>query len=585
MELNKWQWLNSLRIKLIMSVMIMTLPLVCMLIYNNIYAIDVVRGKVSDSYKSTLDLYIDQLDTNLNDIDAYMNSVASSFDLLSLSLVQSDEDYYLSKVSLNNKLYKDIALYRSNSGFFVYAGNREDYMAVPNGEYDESLESENIQSYVIDLINRHYETEVFTNSWQVFRIGQQYYLVDIVKAGNAYMGAWINTDHLITPVRSLAAGNEGEILLSDDLGNSITRTNIYKPEIDIGEGLQNFNDSYYLSGDERKYLVVSSHSERIGFSLVALIPDKHILANLPYLQRIIWFITIATVIFIPTGLYLMRKIFLVPLNKVLLAMRKVRNGDWGVRVNMNRDSDEFVILGESFNSMMTEIQTLRVNVYEEQLNKQREELQRLQLQINPHFFLNSLNIVYNLAKVKNHDLIMEMSMSLIHYFRYLFRSNTSFVKLQSELDHTQNYLRIQSLRFPSQLTWNIDAPNYLMDIPVPPLLIQSFVENTIKHAITMDDPVDITIKLDLLVDPLEGSRIFIEIRDNGCGFDEEILMELQAGRSVVNDEGEHTGIWNIQRRLGLLYGDHANISFANDSAGGAVVTIIVPVKGDEEAFL
>src|SRR5690606_22194069 len=108
-----------------------------------------------------------------------------------------------------------------------------------------------------------------------------------------------------------------------------------------------------------------------------------------------------------------------------------------------------------------------------QINKQREELQRLQLQVNPHFYLNSLNIVYNLAKVKNYNLIMEMSSALSNYFRFLFRNNTSFVKLRDELEHTRNYLYIQTLRFPEQLKWSINSPEYFNDVPVPPLIVQS----------------------------------------------------------------------------------------------------------------
>ncbi len=85
-------------------------------------------------------------------------------------------------------------------------------------------------------------------------------------------------------------------------------------------------------------------------------------------------------------------------------------------------------MGGAFNAMMSEVERLRINVYEEQLNKQKEELQRLQLQVNPHFFLNTLNIIYNLAKVKNYELILDMTMSLIRIFsiyvpeQYLFRT-------------------------------------------------------------------------------------------------------------------------------------------------------------------
>src|SRR5690606_16872282 len=116
------------------------------------------------------------------------------------------------------------------------------------------------------------------------------------------------------------------------------------------------------------------------------------------------------------------------------------------RVEMGESSEEFQMLGQSFNSMMDEIQTLRINVYEEQISKQKEELQRLQLQVKPHFFLNTLNIIYNLAKVKSYERVQEMTISLINYFRFMFRSNTSFVMLHEDLEHTRNFLRIHSLR-------------------------------------------------------------------------------------------------------------------------------------------
>src|SRR5690606_15991816 len=144
-------------------------------------------------------------------------------------------------------------------------------------------------------------------------------------------------------------------------------------------------------------------------------------------------------------------------------------------------------------------------------------LQRLQLQVNPHFFLNSLNIVYNLAKVKNYRLIMEMTRALMLYFRFLFRSNTSFVKLADELEHTRNYLNIQTLRFPDKLSWSVNAPDYLSDIPIPPLVIQSFVENSIKHAVTMEEPVHISVRI-ILTEDEDHSRIKILIRDTGRGF-------------------------------------------------------------------
>ncbi|MGO4370417.1 histidine kinase [Paenibacillus sp. MCAF20] len=567
---------GSLNFKLILSVLIMTGPLLGMLIYNNFYAIDVVREQVADSYKNMLTLYMNQIDSGLYDVDAYLNSMLSGIDLVSLDQAESDADYYSSKVYLFNKLSKDIPLYDSLSSFFVYADKRQELMDVNKTQNLTFEEKDHIQEYVSDLIRSGSIPGNSTQRWHYARIGQNDYFIDIVRSGSVYLGGLVRTDQVLAPLQSLQIGEGGSVLLANDEGEPITDTEL----VDENEiRLHQSEGDYYLTGSDRKYLIVDSASVRGNFKLVAVIPDHHILDRLPYLQGIIWFITASSLLFIPMGLYSIRQAILVPLYRVLISMKKVRSGDWSVRVDMQKGgSEEFRILGESFNSMMTEIETLRVNVYEEQLNKQKEELQRLQLQVNPHFFLNSLNIVYNLAKVKNYELTMKLTRSLVHYFRYMFRSNTTFVPLKDELEHTRNYLGIQALRFPEKLKWSIEAPDYLTDTPIPPLVIQSFVENSIKHAVTMDRLVHISVRIDFLEEDSE-TWVRISIKDTGSGFGKEVLRELQAGRSVENERGEHTGIWNVHRRLNLLYGDSVSIRFANDSeSGGATVFIIIPIN-------
>ncbi|WP_284646501.1 sensor histidine kinase [Paenibacillus silviterrae] len=569
---------RSLRFKLIASVFLMTLPLVGMLLYNNFYAIHTVRGQVAESYKNMLNLYMGQIDNGLNDVDAYMRTlVDSGYDVVSLGTAATDTDYYSAKVYLFNKLSKDISLHNTINSFFVYVGNRQDYMNVSRNNDITIEESGNIEQHMIDMIHsRPIPKGSSSKRWIYTQIGQDNFLFTFVEANNVFLGAWVKTNHLLKPLSTLQIGEGGAVLLSNNQGKPITDTNLIKDyEIELHSNPNN----YYLSGSSQKFLVSGASSKRGEFNLVALIPDHYILAKLPYLQSIVWFITVGSFLFIPIGLYSMKQTLLVPLFKVLLTMKKVREGDWGSRVVLENTSDEFMLLGESFNTMMTEIERLRVNVYEEQLNKQREELQRLQLQVNPHFFLNTLNIVYNLAKVKNYELVLEMTMSLIHYFRFMFRSNTSLVKLKDELEHTRNYLRIQSLRFHGQLTWTIDAPDYVTDAPIPPLIIQSFVENSIKHAMTMDEPTHISVEIDFLDEEMD-SKMKICIKDTGPGFSEQLLQELKAGRSVQNDRGEHTGIWNVERRLRLMYGDTVRIQYLNDDlgSGGATVDIIMPAN-------
>jgi len=566
---------NSLKFKLTLSVLIMTLPMIGMLLYNNVYSIDVVRAQVADSYKSSLSLYMDQIDASLNDIDSYLNTLAGiSNDLIGIKMAVTDEQYYLAKAYIFNKFSYDMPLYPVLGSFFLYVEDREDYMEVysPNVSY---TEKELVKAHIIGMIDQqNIPRGLRTQRWQHARIGGEAYLINIVPSGDVYVGAWVKAEELMKPLQALNLGEDGATLIASQTGEPLTEASLVEEYgIELREDLNN----YYLSGSSRKYLVVGTGSYRGNFNLVALIPDRRILENLPYLQRLIWIMTIGVLIFIPVGLAYMSRALLQPLKRMLGVMSRVKGGDWSVRIQSEKDAEEFKVLARSFNDMMNEIQTLRVNVFEEQLNKQREELQRLQLQVNPHFFLNSLNIVYNLAKVRNYQLIKEMSMALIHYFRYLFRSNTSFVKIEDELEHTRNYLRIQSMRFPERLTWDIRCPDYLQDLSIPPLVIQSFVENSIKYALTMDNPIHIDVQLTFR-EEAERSGMKITIRDNGRGFEEEVLRELQSGRSVETERGERTGIWNVQRRLKLLYKEDADISFANDPVtGGAVVELMLPI--------
>jgi len=551
-----------------------------MLVYNNLYSIHTVRGQVADSYKNVLNMYMSQIDAGLNDVDAYMNNVAGTgYDLLSLEQAETDSDYYSAQIYLFNKLSKDITLYRSLSSFFVFVGSRNDFMDVSRSQEYSLEEKDRIQKELIERIHSNDIVKGTTaKRWFYIQVDETYFLVDLVQAGNTFIGAWLRTDDLLKPLQSMQIGEGGSLLLANDQGAPITANRIS----DTGIELHMTEDNYYLSGSKKKYLIVGAPSTKGEFNLAAVIPDRQILAKLPYLQGLIWIITILSFLLVPVGIYLIRKTFMVPLYRLVLSMKKVRLGDWSSRVSMDDQSEEFQILGDSFNAMMSEIHSLRVNVYEEQLNKQREELQRLQLQVNPHFFLNTLNIVFNLAKVKNFELIMDMTRSLTQYFRYMFRSNTSFVKLKEELEHIRNYMRIQGLRFPGQLTWTIQAPEHLSDTPIPPLAIQSFVENSIKHAITMDEPLHIAVCIDDGEESID-SHLHIGIRDTGPGFPAEVLQELQAGRSVENENGEHTGIWNVQRRLELLYRTPISIRYANISQkGGASVDLILPTNPIKE---
>lgn len=109
----------------------------------------------------------------------------------------------------------------------------------------------------------------------------------------------------------------------------------------------------------------------------------------------------------------------------------------------------------------------------------------LSQQIQPHFVLNTLNILYS-YEPEEYPLIQKMILCLSKYFRYIVKVHSDFVELSQELAHIKNYFEIQEARYPEQFDYYVESEEGMDDLLIPPLLIQNFTENSIKYAIDME---------------------------------------------------------------------------------------------------
>lgn len=571
--------MNSLRFKLFAAVLLFMVPLIVIILINDHYSVQVVRNQVAQSNKNLLSLYMNQIDSNLADIDNYLFNLSErNTDLLQLEFPEAKDTtpYSLAKLRLYSDLRNEIDYYKTLDMFFIYSEANDDALMVGSSDYGATFEE---RASVQDEIHKLLASDLSAinyEKWHVWKAKNGYYLYHIVKTENVYVGAWVSADKLISPLHLMDFGKAGGALLATNELEPMQLAGKVKSEnIDLHYGLNAFT----ISGSKPSYLVMGEASSKGDFHLIALIPQSAILEKLPYLQRISSLITLVCCIFLILFMFIMRKVFLLPIQRLITAMRKLKDGNWQAQVKPYSTSTEFELMNVTFNRMIDEIRNLKINVYEEKLNHQRAELKHLQLQINPHFFLNSLNIIYNLATVKDFKLIQELTKCLVAYFRFMFRSNSYFVSLREELAHTSNYLRIQELRFPGHLSYRIDAPDELLDSAIPPLVIQTIVENSIKYAVNLDGWLEILVKVSS--EEREGARLLlIRIEDTGPGYPEDVLAGLRQDEETISEEGERVGIWNIKRRLRLLYKTHSDIRFFNEPGRGAVVEIRIPAQGE-----
>ncbi len=188
-------------------------------------------------------------------------------------------------------------------------------------------------------------------------------------------------------------------------------------------------------------------------------------------------------------------------------------------------------------------------------------LTALRSQINPHFLFNTLNTISSLIH-DSPDLAEEAVEHLAFIFRYTLKtSSEQFSPLKSEMELIKHYLYIEKIRFGKKLNIDIQVQEECLNILIPSLVIQTLVENCIKHGIsklTKDGIIKIHFHI-------EGNFLNGIIYDNGPGIKKENIHK-------------GTGLTNIITRLNQIYGNDYEIHFNNLNGGGTEIQLRIPLK-------
>ncbi len=210
------------------------------------------------------------------------------------------------------------------------------------------------------------------------------------------------------------------------------------------------------------------------------------------------------------------------------------------------------------NSKKAEIETL---IFEAAVKD--FELKTLKAQLNPHFMFNAMNSIRALIEEDPQnakDAITKLS-NLMRYTLKIERSET--VPLAEELRTIQDYLDLEKIRFEERLNYNIKSTPDADRIEIPPMMVQTLVENGIKHGISK-----ITSGGEVLIEAkVVDKSLLIEIKNTGK-FSEEALK---------NSKG--FGVSNTKHRLALLYGENASLTLSNELNNTVLAKLIIPIGG------
>ncbi|MBZ2185100.1 MAG: histidine kinase [Bryobacter sp.] len=192
-------------------------------------------------------------------------------------------------------------------------------------------------------------------------------------------------------------------------------------------------------------------------------------------------------------------------------------------------------------------------------------LAALTSQINPHFLFNTLNSVSSLIRI-DPDRARTMIYKLSSVLRRAMRNTDVLSPLRDELAFIDDYLAIEMVRFGEKLRFLREIDPAALSVPVPAMLLQPVIENSIKHGLAGKlEGGSIWLRARML-DP---QRLLLTVEDDGEGIPEEKMEDLFGNHSGI-------GVSNVRERLEVLYGEHYRMSIDSRPGQGTRTEIEIP---------
>jgi hypothetical protein len=201
---------------------------------------------------------------------------------------------------------------------------------------------------------------------------------------------------------------------------------------------------------------------------------------------------------------------------------------------------------------------------EESLKRQVVEarMAAMQAQVEPHFLFNTLASIDHLIET-DPSRASRMQKNLIALLRASMPAmREKSTNLGRELDVVRPYLEILKVRMEDRLQPKVNVPEGLYSADIPPMMLQSLVENAIKHGL---EPKAEGGSLTVSAEVMHG-KLVVTVADTGVGF------------AKAATAGTGTGLTSIRERLKLIYGDAAELKIEDNTPSGTRVTIVVPYK-------
>lgn len=231
-------------------------------------------------------------------------------------------------------------------------------------------------------------------------------------------------------------------------------------------------------------------------------------------------------------------------------------------------------LTSTYNTMIRDINQYIEQIVSIEKEKRTAEIHALQMQINPHYMYNTLASIKWLAWQQDTKKTTEVIDAFISLLRNTISNTDEFITVEQEIRNLENYVKINQVRYGDHVKVEYYIPAQCMELRLPKLILQPFVENAFFHGF----PEGRTGCIQIFARLEERYLRFDDIEDNGVGMNAETLMLLKQKEKIKGEHFTGIGVNNVDDRIKMIYGMDYGINIVSKEESGTTVTIKIPIR-------
>ena len=541
-----------------------------------VYIVGESKDSLHRNHRYILNSYVNELNGCIDNLyDLNLSLYMSNYDFQVLSQGTQISQKYLHESNLRNLI--TYRVYDTGAIFIFNQNDCEIYKFGSDYSAQDFLSNVALKNDIVEYCRNMKLEECF--QWTVYTRKNQNYLLLNFRLNDLNVCSMLDLDRTAYAINKQNDTNNIYFVFS---GNNTFLSNVGKlkgVEYDRCEIKKNVR----IHGQNYVFSEVEITGTPVSLSIFETTDFLNEYSKIAILILIVAFGILTILVFIIFKM--MSRFLLYPLKQIVNASEllisekgETLSADEIIRKETQERSIQLVEL-EKINEALGNLLDTKIHLENENLKRKQEEehaqLQYLQLQKRTHFFVNCLKSLYGMLESQQYNRMQRMILAFSNHIRYIFHDNMVLVTLREEIREINDYYSIIAMdrERPVIIIQNIVENIY--DCMVPPLVIQTFIENSMKYSGTSCKNLQIVVTGEKTI--LENKeRIKLKITDNGEGFTYHVLEKLNSSEDYSYEQ-YHVGINNLKRRLQLLYHQDYSIHFYNDLEGGACVIMYLPV--------